>query len=197
MGIPDFWDYDDDPESEEGKRSDDEFNKYKDMLKDDSSGITSTEALEELVTYCFEKEKYEDALHFVDRLLDLVPYSVDAWQRKGLILNNLFKHEDALACFDKALSINPVDPELLCNKGITLDDLGRNEEALQCFERALEVDPSNDDALFNKGITLEKIGRFDEAVSIFKFVLEGKPSHRDAWYELGYCYDYLDKATSI
>ena len=61
MGILDSWDYDDDPENEERKRGDDELNRYKDMLKDGTSGISSVEVLEELVNYCYEKEKYEDA----------------------------------------------------------------------------------------------------------------------------------------
>jgi tetratricopeptide (TPR) repeat protein len=178
MGILDFWDNDEDLENEEGKKADEELNRFKDMLKDGSSDVSSAEALEELVNYCYEREKFEDALHFVNQLLDRIPYSADAWQRKGLVLNNLFKYEEALECFERALHLNPVDPEILINKGITLDGLGRNEEALQVFEQALEIDPSNEDALFNKSITLEKTGQFEEAVRIFKFLLEGNAGNR-------------------
>ena len=103
MGILDSWDYDDDPENEERKKGDDEFNRYKDMLKDGTSGTSSVEVLEELVNYCYEKEKYEDALHFASQLLELIPYSADAWQRKGLIFNNLLKYDEAIECFNKAL----------------------------------------------------------------------------------------------
>ena len=64
--------------------------------KGDASSITNIEALEEIVNYYFDHERYDDALQFVDRLLTLVPYSADNWQRKGLILSNLGKFDDAL-----------------------------------------------------------------------------------------------------
>ena len=187
--------FDDDPEDEErGKeRFDEELNKFKDMLKNGSSGITNTEALEEIISYYFENEKYEDALHFVNQLLTLVPYSADSWQRKGLILHNLGRYAEAIECLDKALSLNPVDPELLISKGITLDDTGKVEEAMAFFERALEIDPTNEEALFNKGISLEKLNRYDEAIVIFRFIVDNNGEHRDGWYELGYCYDFGDR----
>jgi tetratricopeptide (TPR) repeat protein len=125
MSLFDFGNFDDDPEDEErGKeRFDDALNRFKDMMKNGSSGLTNIEALEEIIAYYFENEKYEDALHFVNQLLVLVPYSADTWQRKGLILHNLGRCEEALESFDQALRINPVDPELLVSKGIALDEL--------------------------------------------------------------------------
>ncbi|RPH35762.1 tetratricopeptide repeat protein, partial [bacterium] len=170
MGILDFGSFDDEPEDDQRKKEhfEEELKKYQDMLKNGGSNITSIEALEEIVGFYFDNEKYAEALHFVTQLLAIMPYSAENWQRKGLILSNLFKYDEALECYDRALSLNPVDPELLINKGITLDDLGQTEEALACFDRALEIDPSNDEALFNKGITLEKAGRYEDAIQIFR-----------------------------
>ena len=33
---------------------------------------------------------------FIDLLLEYLPFSSDAWQRKGIILNNLQKYQEAL-----------------------------------------------------------------------------------------------------
>jgi len=98
MSILDFGNFDDDPEDDQGRRErfEDELKKYRDSLKDGSSGITNAEALEEIVNYYFDNEKYEDALHFVNQLLAIVPYSADFWHRKGLILANLYKYEDGV-----------------------------------------------------------------------------------------------------
>ena len=138
MSKLDFNGFEDD-DSEEGKRDrfEDELKKYKDLYGDGASEITSIEALEELVNYFFDHERFEEALKMVERLLTFVPYSADAWQRKGLILSNLYRFEEALAAFTTALGLNPVDPDILVNRGITLDDLGRLEEALATFEQAL------------------------------------------------------------
>jgi tetratricopeptide (TPR) repeat protein len=120
MSILNTSDFDDDPEREQRDKEklEDELKKFKEMLKEGSSSI-SIEALEEIVNYYFENEKYDEALHFITHLLEFVPYSADTWQRKGLILSSLFRYREALECYDKALSLNPVDPELLINKGIT------------------------------------------------------------------------------
>ncbi|HSQ74802.1 MAG TPA: tetratricopeptide repeat protein, partial [Bacteroidota bacterium] len=136
----------DDEDGEEGKRDrfEDELKKFKDLYGDSASEITSIEALEELVNYFLDHERYDEALRMVERLLTFVPYSADAWQKKGLILSNLYRYEDALAALETALGLNPVDPEILVNRGITLDDLGRLEEALASFERALEIEPTHE-----------------------------------------------------
>jgi len=82
MGILDFDDYEEDSENEQQKRErlDEELGKYKDMLKDGPTSISSIEALEEIVNYYFEHEKYEEALHFISRLLEFTPYSTDTCQ---------------------------------------------------------------------------------------------------------------------
>ena len=89
--------------------------KYRDSLKDGSQNLTNAEAIEEIVNYYFDNEKYEEALHFVTQLLAIVPYSPEFWHRKGLILANLFKYEEALDAYDRALTLDPVDPEILVN----------------------------------------------------------------------------------
>jgi transcription elongation factor GreA-like protein len=84
MSTLDFNNFDDD-DNEEGKpdRFEDELKKYKDMLGDGSSEITNIEALEEIVTFYFDNERFEEALRIINRLLTFIPYSADAWQRKG------------------------------------------------------------------------------------------------------------------
>ena len=121
MSILDYSNFDDD-ENEEGRadRFEDELKKYKDMLGDGSSDITNIEALEEIVNFFFDNERYEEALRFVDRMLTHIPYSADTWQRKGLILSNLNRPAEALEAFTMALNLNPVDTEILVNRGIAL-----------------------------------------------------------------------------
>ena len=77
MSILDFGNFDDDAEDDQGRRErfEDELRKYRDSLKDGSQNLTNAEAIEEIVNYYFDNEKYEEALHFVTQLLAIVPYS--------------------------------------------------------------------------------------------------------------------------
>src|ERR1043166_5612534 len=135
----DTLDFDNNDESQESEEKNDNFEEqirqFKDRLKDGGGGSTNIEALEEIVSFYFENEKYEEALHFITLLLEYIPFSADTWQRKGVILNNLQRHEEALECFDQALNLNPVDTELIIGRGLTLDNFGRYDEALACFDR--------------------------------------------------------------
>jgi len=94
-----IFDFDDEESFFEGPGSqkddfEEEIKRFKERLKDEGGGSTNIEALEEIVSYYFEKESYQEALHFINLLLDHIPYSSDTWQRKGIILNNLQRHEE-------------------------------------------------------------------------------------------------------
>ena len=109
MSILDYGGFDDEPEDEERRREkfEEELRRFQDMLNDRAPDITNVEALEEIVAYYMDHEKYEEALHFINQLLSLIPYSAENWQRKGVILSNLFKYEEALDCYSRALEVNP------------------------------------------------------------------------------------------
>ena len=112
--MPGFDHFDDDePRPRSSRQSDEDFRRFREQLRNGERDINSTEALEEIIQFYFEHEHFEEALPFVERLLTFEPYNADAWQRKGMILNNLFRYEDALGCYDHALSLNPTDPEIL------------------------------------------------------------------------------------
>src|SRR3989339_867918 len=120
--MPSFDHFDDDPIPRPNDRSDDDVRRFREQLRNGEKDINNTEALEEIIQFYFEHGQYEEALSFVDRLLSFEPFSSDAWQRKGMILNNLYRYEEALACYEKALQLNPTDPEAFVNRGITLDN---------------------------------------------------------------------------
>ena len=158
--------FDDDFEGDSSPRRDrnEEIERYKELLRRGGSGLKSIEALEEIINYYFEKEKYDEALTFANQLVEFAPYSSDGWMRKGMILNNLFRYNEALQCYDQAISLNPNDSDLYINRGITLDNSNRNDEALADFEQALIFSPGDFEALMNKAVTLEKMERHEESL---------------------------------
>jgi len=130
-------------------------------------GITSIEGLEELVNYCFDREKYDDALQFVNRLLPRPLPALDNWRRKGLILSNLLRHERRPPGLDRALHLNPVDPgESLINKGITLTTWtdGGGDRMLRAGAGQSTLATGSP---LPKGISLEKTGPVRRGVPQF------------------------------
>ena len=101
MDTFDFENMDDDAEQTGSRKEnfEEEIKKFKERLKN-GGGSTNIEALEEITSFYFENEKYEEALHFINLLLEYLPFSADTWQRKGIILNNLQRYNEALECFE-------------------------------------------------------------------------------------------------
>ncbi|HZV12347.1 MAG TPA: tetratricopeptide repeat protein, partial [Candidatus Kapabacteria bacterium] len=95
----------------------------------------STDTLEELIQYCLEHEKFSDALRFADVLLELLPYSGDVWQKRGIALNELDRNEEALEAFNHALALNPADDDLLTQVAAVHCDTGNYETAMEYIER--------------------------------------------------------------
>ena len=64
---------------------------------------------------------------------------MEAWNNKGIALDDLGKHEEAIKCYDKALELNPKYEKAWNNKGNTFEKLGRKEEAQECFQEAKKL----------------------------------------------------------
>ena len=123
MNYFDFDDYDENfDEPGRGRERSYSDKELSDLLQAARQGSLSTDTIEDIAGYHLENNNFEEALKFLDVLVERAPYSADAWERRGLVLNNLGRYEQALAAFEQAEALNPADLELLINKGIFLDD---------------------------------------------------------------------------
>ena len=55
----------------------------------------------------FDIGKYQEAIPYYDKVLEIDPNNVNALSFKGLSLNRLGDYIEALKYFDKALIVNP------------------------------------------------------------------------------------------
>ena len=86
-----------------------------------------------------DEQHYEQAISFYDRAIELNPNYDDAWNNKGLALDELGRNEVALQAFDKAIELNPDDSVAWQNIGIVLRKLGHDKEAKIAFKKASEL----------------------------------------------------------
>src|SRR2546425_6155618 len=116
----------------------------------------------------FDQGKYEDAIIYYDRALQINPTDLKVLYNKALSLESLGKYDKAIGYYDAVLTINPNDIDALNNKGLSLESLGKHDEAITYYDKVLAVNPINTDALYNKALALDSLGKHYEAISYYK-----------------------------
>jgi tetratricopeptide (TPR) repeat protein len=105
----------------------------------------------------YQKGKYEEAITWLDKALEIDPRSIAAVYNKGLALSLLGKYEEAITLYDKVLEIEPDEVRALFNKGVVLYHLGKYEEAITLYDKVLEIDPIDIATLNNKAVAVSKL----------------------------------------
>jgi len=129
--------------------------------------------------------KYEEAIEYNDKILELNPKDEKAWLNKGFYLANLGRYEEAIECLDEVLKIDPNYTGAWSNKGVALQKLDRYEEAIKYYDKALEIDPNYKYAWTSKGVALQKLDRYEEAIKYYDKALEIDPNYKLAWHNKG------------
>ena len=83
--------------------------------------------------------RYEEALIYIDRALEIDLEDPDTWRLKGLILMNLGRDAEGLAAFEEAIELDPQNGYAWHLKGNLLQRLGRENEAEAALARADEL----------------------------------------------------------
>ena len=116
-----------------------------------------------------------DAVADYDRIVALDPMSWEAWNNRGIALDQLERYDDALKSYDRALGLQPNDDNVLHNRGAVLICLKRFDEALPLFERLVTTDPERADNWACRGAALASLNRIEEALTSFEKGLELDP----------------------
>ncbi len=115
-----------------------------------SLGVTSSSELDEpneielnlsKAGDAINNKQYQDAIKYLDNVLEQDPNHIEALRNKGAILAILEKYDEALVQFDKVLEIDPKHILGLYNKGRTLAHLEKFDEALLNLDKVITLDP--------------------------------------------------------
>jgi len=143
-------------------------------LFDRMFGKTANSWYRKGVDLYYKHGKFQEALQSFDRVLEIEPDHVGAWNGRGICLKELGRYEEAIQCFSRVIAINPADEEVHYNKGEALEKLGKSngdmrcfEEAIKCFDAVLNLNPYHVYAWNYRGVCLKEIGRYEEAKRCF------------------------------
>ena len=125
----------------------------------------SSETTKELFSKAMEQideGRFDDALIYLDSILELDPNQLAALSNKGGVLIELEKYEEAIEYLDRALEINPNHVQTLNNKGIALFRLGSYEDSLSIYYEVFKLDPYNEISVNNTSFLIENFPFFRE-----------------------------------
>jgi tetratricopeptide (TPR) repeat protein len=133
------------------------------------------------------------AIAAYDRAISLKPDYADAYNNKGVALDELNRNEEAIAAYDRAISLKPDYANAYCNKGIALNALNRKEEAIAAYDRAISLKPDYANAYCNKGIALDELNRNEEAIAAYDRAISLKPDYANAYCNKGIALNALNR----
>jgi tetratricopeptide (TPR) repeat protein len=131
---------------------------------------------------CVLEGRYEEAIANFDNALKLNSQNHEAWNNRGVSLDNLGRHEEAIISYEEALKLKANYPEAWSNFGVSLRNLERHEEGIIKYNISLELNPAFHEAFTNRGVSLSKLGCYEQAISDHDKAIMLKPDEGGYWF---------------
>ena len=116
-----------------------------------------------LATLAEAQGKYDDAIAFNRRLVEINPSRWDAHERAAGLLQRQGKIAEAVEHYQVVVRLNPSSTEARENLAAGLVHRGEIAEGIQHFRKILELDPGRNETRFKLGTILAVQGRLAEA----------------------------------
>ncbi len=126
----------------------------------------------------------EDALHLLERCLELAPGFHEARRNYALLLHRANRPEQALAELARLLAADPEDAGSRNLKAAVLCRTGDYEQAIGIYAALLERHPDQPKLWVSQGHALKTAGHTERAIAAYRRSLELEPSFGEVWWSL-------------
>lgn len=120
-------------------------------------------------------EDYAGAKEDATLAIERNPFITDAYEVRGVALQNMGKLEEAVADYDKALSLLPENKGILFNKALAEEELKNYDTAQKCYSQLLKAHPRFDSGYIGRarlylaqGDTISALADLDKAIELNK-----------------------------
>ena len=120
-------------------------------------------------------EDYAGAKEDATLAIERNPFITDAYEVRGVALQNMGKLEEAVADYDKALSLLPENKGILFNKALAEEELKNYDTAQECYSQLLKAHPRFDSGYIGRarlylaqGDTISALADLDKAIELNK-----------------------------
>jgi protein O-GlcNAc transferase len=124
-----------------------------------------------------EQDSNEEAVHFLNLSLQLLPERISTLTNLSVALIKLEKLEEAEKIINKAISLCPIDSNLYLNQGQIFEKKNNLELALESYSKAAEINPKSSESQYNRAVTLQNLKHLDEALASYQQALELNPDY--------------------
>ena len=117
------------------------------VFAQDSTLSLEEESVNELysnLVLLLQEEKFEKALPYLDKILEVQPNNVPILLNKGSVLIALDRSDESITYFDRLLKIEPDNIKGLTSKAAALANIGETQSALDLYDRILFIDKNNE-----------------------------------------------------
>jgi TonB family protein len=111
----------------------------------------------------YQEKEYEASRQLLERVVQLKPDDLTAWNNLGRALLGLGELDKAQAAYEQQIAINPRDQYAYNNLGLLFEREGRWERAVESFRKQIEVHPGDASAIGNLPRALMHTGRWADA----------------------------------
>lgn len=175
---------------------DDAKNTYGQILTDYPECETRTDILYNLALCHIALENIDEALGFLQKVLDLKPNHANALNNLGALLLKQNKPQEALQCFSAVIIVEPEHPEARHNLAALLLQEGRFENAAEQFEALVKQFPEDIRNQYHYATALLEAGKLHQAVTVFEKIVQKDPDFIDAKTNLAISYLKLGNTIS-
>jgi len=113
-----------------------------------------------------EEEKFDDALKLLDKIIEIDPNNVFAYNNKGAILLEQEKYAESISVLEKSIQINENNTQAWNNKGIAHIKTVDFTKALTSFYNSLKHDSQNQ-------VAFDNIKKLSESMSLVDYSSQG------------------------
>lgn len=136
--------------------------------------------------------RFNDALRYYDRALDLNPNKARTWYGKGLVYMETKNYQEAIICFDKSIEINPGNKGWWISKAAAFFFMKKYDEAIKCARESGDREYIAL-ALYGKGVELDQSKMYASSLEYYKQAIEIKANDAVLWLNRGVCLYYLER----
>jgi tetratricopeptide (TPR) repeat protein len=108
------------------------------------------------------------------------PDHAEAYNHRGIALQEMKRYNDALADYERAITVRPSYADAHLNRGNVLLALRRFDEALASYNSLIDFEPDCAAAYNSRGITLQEMKRHEDALTSYDKAIALKPDYLEA-----------------
>ena len=153
----------------------------RDWLKQHPTDVAAIRMLAELAV---RVGRTEEALHLLERCLELAPGFREARQHYALVLHRDQQSQSALAQLDILLGDDAGNPGCRTLKAAILCRLGEYDDGIALYEAILGEYPNNPRVWMSHGHALKTAGRQQEAIAAYRRSITLDPGFGEAYWSL-------------